>query len=244
MKVLITSDWHLDHVTDGHSRYDEVSDAVDHSVKVALESMVDAYIFCGDLSDPDGWAVHRAQSKAVQVAVELANVGIESYWLAGNHDVVEDGFGTTVLSPLAAMFESSGLTGRVWERPDTNWVIKGGIRTIALPFTARSHTYDPEEVIKKYARSVNAKVRKEPHLVLGHLNLAGITAGSETNDMPRGRDVFWPTDVVRKHLPNAVMVGGHYHKAQEYDGVNVVGSLARLTHGEEDNEPSMLLLEF
>jgi DNA repair exonuclease SbcCD nuclease subunit len=238
MKVLFTSDWHLDHVTDGHARFDEVAAAIDHSVKVAIEEKVAIYVFAGDLSDPDGFAVHRAQAKAQQVATRLKNAGIRVIFVAGNHDVVEDGFGTTVLSPIAAseacdVFEQPGCIQFSADR-----------YFVALPFTPRSHTYEPAAFIRQIASKMPAKARQSSNIiVVGHLGLAGINPGSETNEMPRGREVLWPLDELKKWFPRATLVGGHYHKAQEYKGVNIIGNLARLTHGEEKHEPSMLLLE-
>ncbi len=238
MKYLFTSDWHLDHTTDGHARFDEVSKAVDHSVRVAVEERVDLYVFAGDLSDPDGFAVHRAQAKAQATATQLKKNGIPSAWVAGNHDVVEDGFGTTVLSPMAA----SGVCD-VFEHPDVLRLPNDRI-LIVLPFTPRSHSYEPAAYVRQLGAKMPAKLRQSAHIVVvGHLGLAGINPGSETNEMPRGREVLWPLEELAKWFPKATLVGGHYHKAQEYKGVNIVGSLARLTHGEEKHEPSMLLLE-
>lgn len=238
MKFLFTSDWHLDHVTDGHLRFDEVSNAIDHSLRVATEEQVDVYCFAGDLTDPDGFASYRAQAKAQSVATELDNRGKKSIWIAGNHDVVEDGFGTTVLSSLAA----SGRC-KVFERPDYLELTKE-TSLIVLPFTPRSHAYEPAMFIRQLgAKLPAAKRTSRGILVVGHLGLNGITPGSETNEMPRGREVTWPLDELTKWFPNATLVGGHYHKAQEYKGVNIIGSLARLTHGESSHEPSMLLLE-
>lgn len=238
MKYLFTSDWHLDHTTDGHARFDEVSAAVDHSVKVAIEEKVGLYVFAGDLSDPDGFAVHRAQAKAAETAVRLKKAGIKSLFVAGNHDVVEDGFGTTVLSPLAA-----SELALVYEAPSVIQLPDDRL-LIALPFTPRSHMYEPAAFVRQLGAKLPAKVRQSNRIVVvGHLGLAGINPGSETTEMPRGREVLWPLEELKKWFPKAVLVGGHYHKAQEYKGVNIIGSLARLTHGEEKHEPSMLLLE-
>lgn len=238
MKYLFTSDWHLDHTTDGHSRYDEVCAAIDRSVKIAIEEKVGLYVFAGDLSDPDGFAVHRAQSKAVSTALTLKKAGIKSVFVAGNHDVVEDGFGTTVLAPLAAselalVYEQPGIL----QLPDDRLLM-------VLPFTPRSHMYEPAAFVRQLGAKLPAKVRQSARItVVGHLSLAGINPGSETKEMPRGREVLWPLEELAKWFPKATLVGGHYHNAQEYKSVNIIGSLARLTHGEEKHEPSMLLLE-
>jgi hypothetical protein len=55
--------------------------------------------------------------------------------------------------------------------------------------------------------------------------------------------VFFPISTVRKRWPKAVMMNGHYHERQNYRGVQVPGSLVRLTHSEEKNDPGFLVLE-
>jgi len=41
-----------------------------------------------------------------------------------------------------------------------------------------------------------------------------------------------------------LVVSGHYHRRQTTeDGIQVVGSLARLTFGEESNTPQFLVIE-
>ena len=236
MKLLVTSDWHLDHITDGLARWDDVEKAVDWSVDSAIREGVGCYVFGGDLSDPDSGAAHRATAKAIQVAAKLKKHGIESVWVAGNHDVVEDGMGTTTLTPLAA----SGL-GQVFEAPGL--VTVGTATLMLLPFTPRSHGYEPAKWVHKQGTALAGRKRGGNVLVIGHLALPGITPGSETLDMPRGREVVWPIEALTKWFPKATLIAGHYHKSQDFKGVTVVGSLARLAHGEEANEPSMLMVE-
>ena len=239
MKIVLTSDWHLDALTDGVPRWDEVCAHVDHSVRVAIEDKCKLYIFCGDLCDPDSWNSVRAMSKATQVAIELSNYDIPSIWVAGNHDVIEDGLGTTTLSPLV----SADIAHHVFEVPGELSFETGpnspDLHIVGLPFTPSSHKYDPEVTIRKMR-----KTRKGEHtLVLGHLNLEGISVGSETSEMARGREVFWPLDALKKKWPSATLIGGHYHKSQLYRGVNIIGSLARLRHDEEDHDPTLMILE-
>ncbi|MCK5642732.1 MAG: hypothetical protein KAJ19_18125, partial [Gammaproteobacteria bacterium] len=146
-------------------------------------------------------------------------------------DVVEDGSGSSVLDSLgevAVLFSSP-----------VYWMLGGlKLNVVALPFTPTSHNYDPVEFIG------GVQITNDyPILVIGHLNLKGITAGSETIDMPRGRDVFWPVDEIKAKWPNAIMVGGHYHERQVYKGVQIIGSMARLTYGEGDNNVGFLEME-
>lgn len=237
MKIVVTSDWHLDALTDGVPRWEEVEAAVDYSVDVAIQQRAGLYIFGGDLCDPDGWNSTRAIAKAISVALKLDNAGIPSIWVAGNHDVVEDGLGTTVLTPLV----SAEVAYHVFEQPG-EIIFTGGkqdLHIVGLPFTPSSHAYDPVTTV----RDMSKPRAGEQTIVLGHLNLEGISAGSETTEMARGRDVFWPIDALKKKWPQAVLVGGHYHHAQQFKGVHIVGSLARLRHDEEEHSPSLLILE-
>ena len=239
MKIVVTSDWHLDAMTDGVQRSVEIERLVDHSVMVAIEEQASLYIFAGDLCNPDGWNAIRAMAKSIDVAMKLNEHDIPSVWVAGNHDVLEDGLGTTTLTPLVA----ADVAMHVFEQPG-EIVFSGNIRNklnvsiVGLPFTPSSHKYDPETTVRKMSRMKLG----EPTLVIGHLNLKGISAGSETKELARGREVYWPVDAIKKKWPGCVMIGGHYHYAQEYEDVHIVGSLARLRHDEEDHDPSIMIL--
>jgi len=240
MKIMVTTDWHLDAITDGVARWDEVEGLVDYSVKVAKEESVAVYIFNGDLCDPDGWNSVRAQAKIIQVGLELHAAGIAFIALAGNHDVVEDGLGTTTLSPLAA----ADLAEKVFEQPGEVVIAnpnpaRPDLHVVGLPFTPSSHKYDPEKAIKRMSNTRKG----EATLVLSHLNIKGIAAGSETKDFARGREVYLPIEAVRRKWPAATIVSGHYHTSQEFNSVHVVGSLARLRHDEEAHDPSLFILD-
>jgi hypothetical protein len=179
-------------------------------------------------------------AKSIDVALELSSNGISSVWVAGNHDVSEDGLGTTTLTPLA----SADVALRVFEQPgeftfDIPNSNGGSIHIVGLPFTPSSHKYDPESTVEKMARP---KVG-EPTIVFGHLNLKGISAGSETKELARGREVYWPLETIKRKWPGCSIFCGHYHTAQEFDGVHIIGSLARLRHDEEKHEPSIMILE-
>jgi hypothetical protein len=165
--------------------------------------------------------------------------------LTGNHDVIEDGTGA---HPLLAVKEVYLEDARVVVADSPRyWSIWNGrslvqdeceCNVLALPYVARSHAYDPVEAVAGFVQN-DAK----PDLVVGHLNIAGATPGSETEDMPRGREVVYPVDAVRKAWPGAVLVNGHYHKAGECKGVHHPGALARLTFGEEEHVPGFLVVE-
>ena len=240
MKIIFASDFHADVHTQGVDRYPEIEAAVMESVNHAVAVGADMYIFCGDLADPHNPRSHRASRLAHKADDALKDEVIQRLWLTGNHDVLEDGTGESVLSSLG---ETSCLLSRprlfkAWSKEEGSSVHFHTLNIVALPFTPTSHSYDPVEFI------ANQNIDNDlPILVIGHLNLKGITAGSETIDMPRGRDVFWPVDEIKAKWPKAIMVGGHYHERQVYKGVQIIGSLARLTYGEGDNDVGYLELE-
>jgi DNA repair exonuclease SbcCD nuclease subunit len=229
-KAIISSDWHLDWITAGFPRYDEIDAAIDQSVDCAIKmpGASPLYLFGGDLTDPDNLRCHAALAKAVQVAQRLNDGGVSSLWITGNHDVIEDGSGHHTLMALQHI---PGVT--VADSPE----LYGDV--FCLPFTPTSHSYDPDDIVRlAHARG------DDPKVVLGHLNVEGIVPGSETTQMPRGRDVFWPLDALKECWPNATLIGGHYHERQNYKGINIIGSLARLAFGEEDNDPAFAVVEF
>ena len=233
MKLVVTSDWHVDHVTNGVSRFAEIERAAQESVSTAIEQKADAYVFLGDLCDPDaGSAVFRCIRTAIAVASRLWASKIPSIWLAGNHDVIEDGTGETTLSPLrhvdgACVAESS------------TQVRFAGVAFACLPFTAATSPrpgLDPESFLKGWNHS------KDASIVLSHLTVPGVVPGEETTELPRGREVLLPEALA--HEKACLVLQGHYHRRQRTAlGTQIPGSLARLTFGEQSHFPSYLVAE-
>lgn len=240
MKILVTSDWHPDHVTHGVPRLDDVSEAAWVTVEHAKSAKVDAYLFTGDLCDPDaGGVTFRCVELAIEVAMALHEVGIPSVWIAGNHDVIEDGSGSTTLAPLKGLRLDDV---SVCEHPE--YVMLPDLDLVALPFTASSHTYDPAWALEQAATARKGAERTRPVMIAAHLAVPGVVPGEETTDMPRGRDVVFPIAAAKRLFPDAVLVNGHYHRRQtSADGVVIPGSLCRLTFNEEQNAPCFLVVE-
>lgn len=248
MKIAVTSDWHPDHVTHGVSRFGELEAAVDRTVQEAIERRVDAYFFLGDLCDPDsGSVVFRCVELALRAACGLAAHEIPSLWLAGNHDVIEDGSGETSLTPLLALSSLDVLRRggdltpliQVAERPAVYRI--AGASVLALPYTATSHGYDPAAQVQI---AIDAN---KPFITIGHLSVPGCIPGEETKEMPRGREVLFPIDALsaegKPHPLSTLRLNGHYHRRQYTNGVHIPGALARLAFGEEENYPGFLIVE-
>ncbi len=230
MRLISCSDAHLDAVSHGVQRFDEIAGALMQSVDYAIGKRADCWFFLGDVMDPDsGQVVFRCVEVMINAALKLNSAGIPAVFLVGNHDVGSCGDGTTTLSPLRALTtDNDGIY--VIDEPRV-FRPKGLFSLCALPFTEPSRTYDPEKVIPDEGVDVT----------IGHLNLPGIIVGSEA-EMVRGRDVMFPVE--KACAKSRLVLHGHYHQRQRTpEGIWIPGSLARLTFGEEDNIPSFLDLE-
>lgn len=247
VKIVASSDWHLDHMTHGVRRFDELRAATDVTADAAIEKQADVYVFAGDLTDPDsGSCVFEVLEVAIGIALRLARVGIPSLWLAGNHDVIENGRRRTTLAPmvgihpLVQVFEQ-GVTSAV------QWPGGARLEVLALPYPSATNGYDIGETLDHQEKY---KVTEYPLLVLSHLTVPGVVPGEEVGEMARGRDVLYPVERVLKIVKQrkrAVMIQGHYHRQQSlnYGGVymHIPGSLARLTFGEEHHRPGYIVVE-
>jgi DNA repair exonuclease SbcCD nuclease subunit len=229
-RLIITSDWHADWNTAGSVRYEDVRKAVGEVVEACKPG--DLFLFLGDLADPEALRSHLASGLAMRVFDELDDRKVDQVWIPGNHDVVEDGYGSSTLSVLES-FKVLHATPQVQ--------VIDGVTVLSFPYVPRALAYKPEEFVESIRLPANADPNRM--VVISHLNIEGIGPGSETTDMPRGRDVFLPLTSVRKRWPKALVFNGHYHRRQRFDGVHIPGSLCRLMFSEEHNEPGFLIAE-
>jgi predicted phosphodiesterase len=251
MKILVTGDWHLDARTAGFDRYEDLRDAVAWTVAVAETQHVDLYVMLGDLCDPDTTRSHRAVGLACETAASLSDRGIAQVWIAGNHDVIEDGTGGTTMAALAGWSRRRGYYHCPPTPHNCAFIVAespihiGGILgttndLLVLPYTARAKAYDPVQFVERTQLSKGCtKV-----LVFGHLNVIGADDGSETEDFPRGREVVFPTDaLLAKWGDRCMLFHGHYHRRQTVRGVRMPGALGRLGFGEVGNPAGVLIVE-
>lgn len=242
MKIVVISDPHADRATLGHSRTKEIGAACDVAVDHAIRIEADAFICLGDIADPDtGGSTFRAIEIVINCALDLKHAGIPSIWIAGNHDVYEDGTGATTLTPLAAI-ESALMPARreeslihVAERARN--VDIGDVTFVCLPYTPVSHKYDPAEA----AADGFLEATHEKIAVLGHLMIPGAIQGEETTEMPRGREIAFPVEQTKGA---ALRLNGHYHHRQTTaEGIIIPGALSRFTFADENHEPAFLVID-
>jgi DNA repair exonuclease SbcCD nuclease subunit len=231
MKIVVTSDWHLDHVSHGVDRHVELAIRAIETCTYAIEQCADAYLFLGDLCDPDrGADVVKSLSVSIEIAVRLKAAGIPSLWLAGNHDVIEDGFGRSVLHPLRHL-------ATVVEEPGVHALCEG-LHIACLPFTSAAKPYFPQQVVQTWKQQIRTGVP----LAVGHLNVPGLIPGEEVKEMRRGRDVQLPVTELEGWAK--LIMNGHIHRQYVAGAVRIPGSLAQLTFGEGANDPGFLVCEW
>lgn len=248
MKLFIVSDVHADASTNGLDRFDEIRNALFVAVDAAIDEAKRtspkniAFVFAGDLCDPDTTRSFRAIGLAIEAAMCLSRFYIRSLWIAGNHDVIENDRGSTVLEPLHHAASSSTLIAMA-ERP-TIWRT-GKMNVVALPYVARTNHYDPAAFIREDCHGLTEIDGYAPPIIIGHLTVPSAERGSESEDFARGRDMIFPVGECRRRWGDrCVLANGHYHRKQiTKDGVHIPGSLARLRHDEEQHEPGYLVIE-
>lgn len=233
MRFLVFSDLHLDAVTAGMRRIDDLHQGLVQVANIAVERGADVVACLGDISDPDaGSILVRAYDSLFGFVTSMQAADKHVIFVAGNHDVIEDGSGATTIRPLRHV----GVN--VAEQPRT--FASGEVDIICLPYASRATMYDPDRYVSSYRRSPGARAA----VVLGHMTgLDGVQVGSESRDFARGSSMPFPVEACRK-IGVSYMCNGHYHRAQTTpDGVHVPGSLARLRFDEETNLPGVLVFD-
>ena len=240
MKILACSDFHADWVTDGVERFEELERSANEVVDCAIGEKVELFLFLGDLANPGTSRAHRAVAMASHCARRLTHEGIPSLWISGNHDVAEDGHGTSTVGSLGDLTHARAVVEPRSYPYGSAWVV-------VLPFTPRSHQYDPAEYIRKVIVDLEQlkTTPERPIIIASHLNIEGIGPGSEADEFARGRNVFFPSATVGELMAryNVLALNGHYHGAQTFGEVVIPGAIGRLTHGEEKNVPGFIIAE-
>jgi DNA repair exonuclease SbcCD nuclease subunit len=251
VKLLVTSDWHLDATTLGVSRLREFDGYLSAMIAAIDSERVEHVLVLGDYFDPGRLSAHELTSKLKDIAFELsmAGAGTRVSFLAGNHDTVESSEGWTTLSPLAAAVRRGFGDGyvSVYERP--SFARLGSFRTarvvgfLFLPYVAvaRERTErHRDDLATAFREAADARFEAGlPLVVAGHLTVPGARLGSESAEMSRGREVDFPSGKVRALRP-ALTLNGHYHRSQVVRaacGLEVVipGSPHRFRAGERDD---------
>lgn len=260
MRVLHTSDWHVGKVLKGRSRVDEHLAVLSAVVDIAKEHRPDLVIVAGDLFDT-GAPAPDATRLVTRALSALRGTGAEVVAIAGNHD------NGPALDALRSWAESAGITlrGTVSERPAYHIVegtTAGGERwrLVALPFLSQRYAVRATEMFDLTAAEATQTYADHlarllaalcdgfgpdtVNLVTAHLTVLGGTLGGGERDAHTIAAYAVPPTVFP---PSAHYVAlGHLHRRQVIPGpcpVHYSGSPLAIDFGEQDNSPSVNLVE-
>lgn len=243
MKLVVTSDWHIDARTCGVERRAEIEKAVmDGPVATALKLEADYFCFLGDLCDPGGRAAVHDVAFPLAVVSALADNDVRSIWLAGNHDCVLDDRGYTTLDASwnnRRLNLDHGIMSTVASR--VGCLACDDVSFLLLPWMPPVLRDDEEE--KRIIEQTFTE--NKPVIALGHRTLPWLIPGSEKEELARAADQPWPDGVA---LGAVFSANGHHHDAattQAPDGgtIHVPGSLVRLTFGDAKKERGFMVVD-
>jgi exonuclease SbcD len=266
MKILHLSDVHLgmenygriDPATGLNSRLRDFCETFDEAIDRAIGEPVDAVLFAGDAyktRDP----TPTAQREFARRIRRLADAGIPTVLLAGNHDLPN----AAVRASATEIFGVLGLPGiHVARRVETLRLDtrQGPLQVVTLPWVTRSAVLSKEEhrgrslrelnelLVTNIAATVGREVEQlEPDLpaaLLGHCHLFGAEIGAE-RWLVVGEDPMVSESALRH--PNLDYVAlGHIHRQQVRHGdppIAYSGSINRVDFSEEREEKGFWLVD-
>jgi len=260
IKILHTSDWHVGKVLKGQSRVAEHIAVLAQLVEIAKAERPELVIVAGDLYDtaaptPDAT---RLVTRALSA---LRGTGAAVVAIGGNHD---NGPALDALRPWADA-AGIGLRGSVRDSA-ADHVIEGRTagderwRLVALPFLSQRYAVRAVEMYEltaaeenqTYADHVGRLIRTlngspEPdvvNLVTAHLTVVGATMGGGEREAHSILGYAVPATVFPTDVQYVAL--GHLHRAQQVLGpcpVRYSGSPLAIDFGEEDNTPSVTIVE-
>ena len=223
VRIVVVSDLHADWMTLGVRRHPEVRKAFNQAVDAAIDEKADVFLCLGDVADPDsGGDAFHAMQMILHATLRLRRHRVRSVWIAGNHDVWEDGTGATTLTPLTPLdddvFDGWYATAshvHVVELPRLVW-LSDVHALLCLPFVAASHGVDIAQAARDlWPKTLLGGVGHAPKVIVAsHLTVPGVVVGEETNEMPRGREVLYPFEETTRAV---LRLQGHYHARQTFD---------------------------
>jgi DNA repair protein SbcD/Mre11 len=261
VKILHTSDWHLGKVLKGQSRLEEQIAVLADVVSIAQAEQPDLVIVAGDLFDS---AAPTAETKKVMVRAltALRRHAGTLVAIAGNHD---HGAEFDALRPWADAVGITlrGTVGRAEDHVVTG-VTAGGEawRLAALPFVSQRYAVRASEMFELTAAEATATYADHVarlvaalteafadgsatvNLVTAHLTVIGGKLGGGERDAHTIEAYAVPSSVFPFSAHYVAL--GHLHRRQQVPGpgpVHYCGSPLAIDFGEEENKPSVSIVE-
>ncbi len=271
MKILHTSDWHLNNILGGRcSRNDDLQRALMQICHYLDESAVDIMIVSGDLFR------ERSRPEQLQAGVKIMKECFQPFVqrggtilaISGNHDS-EIFFSTLrdaleLLSPLEKQHGISP-TGRFYITANATTVklqASDGeiVQFVLLPYPTPRYLRKEESFRFQNIEQRNQSVKSEymtvlrtlqnrldqrfPAILVSHVTVTGTTTTSDHHLDMSNEVMLEPSDL---SFPWSYVALGHLHQAKEVvPGIahmRYAGSIERMDHGERDDAKSVVLLE-
>jgi len=266
VKILHLSDVHLgmenygrvDPATGLNSRLRDFCETFDEAIDRAIAEPVDAVLFAGDAyktRDP----TPTAQREFARRIRRLADAGIPTVLLAGNHDLPNAAMRASATEIFGVLGLPNVLVSRKVEtlRLETR---HGPLQVVTLPWVTRSAVLSKEEhrgrslrelnelLVTNIALTVGAEVeRLEPDLpavLLGHCHLFGAEIGAE-RWLVVGEDPMVNESALR-HPDLDYVALGHLHRQQIRHGAPPIaysGSINRVDFSEEKEDKGFWVVD-
>jgi exonuclease SbcD len=260
MKILHTSDWHVGKVLKGRDRHDEHVAVLGSIVRTARDEDVDLVLIAGDLFETAA-PTPKSQGLVMKTLLALREDGRQVVAIAGNHD--NQHLLDVVYRPVLGQL-GVGVLG-LPHRPDEGGTLamrtRGGeaVNIAALPFLSHRYAVRAAEVLLHdfaehsldYAGQVAAMVAlltegftgDAVNVVMAHATLLGGREGGGERDVQTRFGYELPASIFPPTAHYAAL--GHLHRCQEVPGpcpVFYSGSPLAVDFGEQDNEPSVLVV--
>lgn len=266
MKILHLSDIHLGSTTHGrvnpktgmNSRLEDFVASLTLCIDRAVNEPADLVLFGGD-AFPDATPPPNVQQAFARQFRRLADAGIPTVLLVGNHDQHTQGQGGASL----AIYRSLAVPGfTVGDRIETHRIStkNGDIQIITLPWLTRSALLTRQEteglsmaevgrlLIDRLAVVLEAEIRQLdsdlPTVLLAHVMVDTATYGAE-RFLAAGKGFTIPLSLLSREAFDYVALG-HVHRHQILSQNPLVvypGSIERVDFGEENEEKGYCWIE-
>jgi len=219
LNVIIYGDQHYDLKTEGIDRTNDIDDAHDQIIDYVDELVIQhEEVLVLNMGDVFHGTRPRAEvmARVISTFNRLENLGVPTYILAGNHDVIDQQYKSSALAPLEVI---GWQYIRVFH--DIQRVNYKGLSIVTLPHISKARAVQNGfKGVQDYI-DINSKVidddlpEDKPVIVIGHLNIAGARTGTE-GFMIKGQQENFP-EVLKKSKKVNYIFNGHIHKPQLVD---------------------------
>jgi exonuclease SbcD len=261
VKLLHTSDWHVGKILKGQSRVDEHLTVLRDIVAVAEAERPDLVIVAGDLYDTVAPSA-EVEKIVVRALSALRRHAAAVVVVAGNHD------NGARLDALRSWADEAGITLRGTLGKAEDHVIRGVTATgehwrlAALPFLSQRYAVRASEMFDLTAAEASATYADHVarlvaaltadfddgsetlNLVTTHLTVVGGKLGGGERDAHTIEAYAVPASIFPASTHYVAL--GHLHRRQQVPGpcpVHYCGSPLAIDFGEEDNQPSVSIVE-